>query len=324
MLRYEWVALLGVGLGALGCSPADPVGGGGGSPGDPRCTGLTSLVYGNGRFVRFTWRDFNVHHTEVDVSDDQGATWRAAPDIPGTELLPVFGNGVFLATPTNDPTGRGGFRSTDGLHWEPASLGDLGRVAFGAGLFVRAHGGGLSTSSDALHWTERSDAARFTAGIGFVNFSDGQFVASNLEAVLMSPDGIAWQQVPGAGVPFPDLSDAIPFRGGLVATRFSKADGHQSWAAGFSPDFKRWESGPHGNFGAYLRFGAEVFAGHQDGPFEDGAVASTSDGVTWTAGPTFEAAPPTLAMSETTLVAATSCAIKTSTDGKTWIPRAAR
>jgi hypothetical protein len=93
--------------------------------------------------------------------------------------------------------GEDGFimRSTDGTSWTNVSSGfedDLSDVAYGNGVFVAVGGNTVLVSSDGLTWNEYPPPAGFYSYS--IAFGDGMFVAldSSPNSVFTSPDGINW------------------------------------------------------------------------------------------------------------------------------------
>jgi hypothetical protein len=328
--RSVWVLLAGIPLlGALGCSSS---GGGDGVP-DQACLRIVHLVYADGSFLRFaaTAEDPSAR---VDRSDDDGATWQAAPDASIGFLRPVYGNGVFFAAPDELSPTDSSFRSTDGAHWDATPHAPTGAVAFGRGVFVWARTDGIFTSPDAVDWTLR-DATR-PSGEPWVSFDDGLFVVSarvlavgkvvnpkTAENVLTSPDGITWTSS-SESFQLADVMETLPFRGGVVVAHDDSAGDETAFDTGFAPDLAGgWVQGPRIFTTGFTPFAGQVYAAQWD-LGGDGHVVATADGSAWSERTTSRDYHAALAASDTTLVAATSCQIQTTTDGVHWTERTAR
>jgi hypothetical protein len=152
-------------------------------------THWNGLQFGNGHYVAVG--DSNASGGDKKASED-GQTWHDyVQGGPAIRAL-SFGNGVFVAV------GPAGFiqTTTDGATWADhtnASMGDLGNIAFGNGMFVSCAYPKCHTSPDGVTWTDH-DA---------MNPPDGPmahglnlFFSVTWESnILTSSDGINWTKV---------------------------------------------------------------------------------------------------------------------------------
>ena len=120
--------------------------------------------------------------------------------------------------------GKYGFmmRSLDGNTWTAVSSGvedELGGVSYGNGVFVAVGGNTVLVSSDGLNWDEYTPPAGFYCYS--IAFGNGSFVAldNNPNSVFTSSDGIAWTEV--ALPSTTTLSDIIYGLGQFVVVGYS-------------------------------------------------------------------------------------------------------
>jgi hypothetical protein len=234
----------------------------------------------------------------------------------------VFGNGVFFSSPSSQFDEVPSYRSVDGLTWEARSI-PRGDVAFGNGVFVHTTDQGIFTSSDAASWRRVEQTLDFGSD-SMVRFADGLFVASDLgRNVETSTDGATWKVVAHEDFDFDSVVDALPFEGGVVLSRATGGgDGPVSGVVGFTPDFHAWNQGPLEIIQQLTTFQAHVVAAHPSAQVLH--LARSADAVSWEDGPGIDGDTLAIAASDKTIVAATSCAIKASTDGVHWVDRQAR
>jgi hypothetical protein len=243
--------------------------------------------------------------------------WRN-PVPPGETLNGVaYGNGTFVVV------GEAGtvFTSPNGLEWTLGTSGgaeELRGVAYGNGLFVAVgRYGRILTSPNGIAWTRReSGTADFLLGVAFGN---GIFAAvGDRGTVTASSDGMNWD-VERAGKT--DWLRGITYANGVfVAVGFDenlRNDFKESATIFTSTDGRHWERMPTGSrhplYGVAYGNGRFVAVGF-------GAVASSSDGVTWNdtlIGATYF----NVTFGNGIFVATGWGTIATSSDGVTWEPQ---
>lgn len=157
---------------------------------------LTSIAYGNGRFV------VTAPFLDAASREEIGSIWTSTDGFNWTALLTTsleainlnhatFAGGLWLALSTNGVV----LTSADGLSWSrqntPVSS-SLTGAAYGSGLYVVVGlGGKILTSADGMRWTER--ASGVASDLRAVTFSGGTFVAVGAGGVILtSADGQAW------------------------------------------------------------------------------------------------------------------------------------
>lgn len=140
------------------------------------------------------WLVLGVNHSVVRSPD--GVTWTPAPFGAGTTSILsasslVAGNGHYVAA--------GNYASAqtdDGVTWNPITP-RLMSVAFGNGVFVAVDSAlHVVHSTDGLHWDAASVPGNFVAGsndeLHNVAFAHGQFLVAGFQQTASSTDGIAW------------------------------------------------------------------------------------------------------------------------------------
>jgi hypothetical protein len=150
---------------------------------------FTSLVYGNGRWVRVT--NGNIAYSIATAEKfPAGLSYTGATSAVTSPHRVVFDNGIFVASGSN-----GLATSTDAITWtQRSSAGDFrfNRVIFAGGLwFAGLNSGAFYTSPDAITWTARTSmagsnlvGATFGAGVWCVMTAAG--------SLFSSPDGVTW------------------------------------------------------------------------------------------------------------------------------------
>ncbi|MGF1580786.1 MAG: hypothetical protein ACFCD0_15600 [Gemmataceae bacterium] len=148
---------------------------------------LTSITYGNGKFVAAGVRGM------VVVSQD-GSTWREAEGRPArdTFIAIAFGNNVFVGT------GLHGLRMTsrDGLTWTNRQVGEEGEhinsVVWTGEEFVGVGLGATYFSPDGRRWRR----VRNTAAPLRCSYGNNVYVGTHWRGkILVSADAIRWRQV---------------------------------------------------------------------------------------------------------------------------------
>ncbi len=214
-------------------------------------------------------------------STDGGVNWSASASGTANDLLDVsFGGAQFVAVGAN----RTVITSANGTAWTvqpgvPQSIGStLSSVAHDGTLFIAAgSAGGLITSPNASAWTERSVPT--TASLTGVAATGSLAVAVGYDTILTSPNGTTWTARTFAATG-PGVSRALRavisgpagfLAGGSQGALYASADGISSWANRSVPSSRG------------------IFAVAHDGTRycavgTSGAVARSTDGVTWAQG----------------------------------------
>jgi hypothetical protein len=186
------------------------------------CEGLPTIhtiVYGNGKFVAVR-SQANKGNGKIAYSSD-GITWTALDDPLNGITAIAYGNGRFVAV----GNGRKIAYSSDGASWAVTAdltfnsiLGDgiIDEIAYGNNKFVAAgtvpilplipgqnRGVKVTTSTDGESWIPGTDIVinnKSTSGtlagrINLITFGNGKFVASAINKIYTSTDGINWTDV---------------------------------------------------------------------------------------------------------------------------------
>ena len=201
---------------------------------------LSSVAYGNGRFVAVGGEDLNLDVSETRiVTSSDGMNWDVHQ--PGTYALATsiaYGNGQFVAVGGSDPYGFI-MTSVDGMDWvlrlSPSTkrIQPLASIAYGDNRFV-AVGGGLppayssnviATSIDGVNW----EFIKSVVNLKSVAYGNGQFVAVGSSGIILtSADGAHWIRRPTTttaqlnGINFGSGQFAAVGYGGTIVT---SADG---------------------------------------------------------------------------------------------------
>ena len=140
---------------------------------------LTSVAYGNGRFVALGCSPDGMTNGILTSAD--GTQWASqTASIPVRDV--IFGGGVFVAA------GAGILISADGVNWTTTSPATILSLAYGNGTFLAWHGSTSYTSSDGSNWVQHFSQP-FPRN---VIFGDGRFVASGPGGLLTSSNGADW------------------------------------------------------------------------------------------------------------------------------------
>jgi hypothetical protein len=149
----------------------------------------SSLVYGNGRWVRVT--NSNISYSIATAEKfPAGLSFTGATSAVTSPHRVFFGNGIFVATGSN-----GLATSTDGITWtQRSSAGDFrfNRVVFAGGLWMAGlNSGAFYTSTDAITWTARTSMSGSTL-VG-ATWGNGVYcVLTAAGSLFSSPDGTTW------------------------------------------------------------------------------------------------------------------------------------
>jgi hypothetical protein len=240
-------------------------------------SGWLSVTYGNGLFVAVA-----ISGTNKVMTSPDGITWTLRTSvIDGAQPQSVtYGNGLFVAVVNNFVA-----TSPDGITWTARTAAEANSwygVTYGNGLFVAVATSGTNrvmTSADGVTWTGRT-AAQANSWVG-VTYGNGLFVAvasSGTNLVMTSPDGITW-----TARPVTNTWKSVTYGNGLFV-----AVGLSGWST-TSPDGINWTnrynlySGLSTNWysvtysnGLFVAVSVPYSAGNKQ-------VATSSDGITWTA-----------------------------------------
>jgi hypothetical protein len=294
----------------------------------PVLLGMTVIPAGEGRFVG----RFIGHRSSPAAimfhSEDDGITWAdlGPPDMD-TGLL-LFGNGVFVSA-RSDIEADGGSTTTiatssDALHWTVVRSVPKAAVgaAFGHGIFaVSFDSDEMLTSTDGTAWDSHPSSFGSVRSGSPITFVDDTFLAWDTAGRFStSPDATTWTDlaapafIPGLG-PY----EFTLFAGGFVGTAATPAGGEFSDIETVaSTDGGAWIALPDDVLRAYTAFGGELYAASFGG-----GIKRTADGVSWSS-TSVKDRYWQFTRSSTTLVAAETCHIMTTTDGETWTERLSR
>lgn len=148
---------------------------------------FTSVAYGGGMYVA-------IPNTGTGaMSSPDGITWtnRTLPNSASWTSV-AYGNGVFVAVASDNSAAY----STNGTTWTTTGINlATSAIAFGNGTFVSVQNNSttVSTSTDGIHWTSRSNMPSASTWVS-VDYGNGAFVAvaQNSSTLATSPDGITW------------------------------------------------------------------------------------------------------------------------------------
>jgi len=157
--------------------------------------GASDVIYavGYGNNIYLAGGDGGKLATSTD-----GTTWTARTANVSTNTIQAvaYGNGKYVVVTGYIVNSTQLGSSTDGTTWtgqNPGMLADIYGVAYGAGLWVIAGGGGkIRTSPDLVTWTART--SQFGTDIIYgLKYIDGVFVAvGDVGKVSTSTDGTTW------------------------------------------------------------------------------------------------------------------------------------
>jgi len=176
--------------------------------------GFSDIAFGNDRFVATSWNshwDSNINNFIFSggiYHSTDGSKWNMAVDSGRTWNRVAFGNNQFLAV------GGAGkvLASGEGVQWTSGEnlnfdWNDVRGLKFGAGHFIASgtvgKWGHVALSKDGQSW--KYIQVGWLHGIGEINYTNNQFIASGTVMVLgsdgkyhaepyilMSPDGLDW------------------------------------------------------------------------------------------------------------------------------------
>ncbi len=228
--------------------------------------GFNHLVYAGGRFTAIGtfWTAISTNGREWSELDTAGAGTASLTDL-------AYGNGRFVIV---------GNQSTFGFTYQDEpnafvfnsvpSVGDLGTIVFGNGVFAAAGTLGIATSQNGADWLIQTN---LTSMVSDVAFGSGRFVAVTGNRIYESSNAIHWTQVP-----LPD-----PAFGAYVGVAFGEGVFVAVTSSGridFSRDGLVWTiTDLDKNYARQLAgvtYGEGVFVA-----YGNGNVFSSIDGITW-------------------------------------------
>lgn len=250
--------------------------------------GLAGIAFGGGVYVAV-----GVDGTIVRSTD--GAVWTVSTAPVDENLYHItWGNGRFVTV------GQDGtiLTSADGLTWQDRTFAvqeDLYSVAWGKDKFVAAGGGSLIlTSSDGLTWT-RQEAAYEDLTFAAVAYAGDAFIlAANHDAInqtwdvptrwavfyFRSTDGTSWKDMKWQQTYVWKRSSWVR---GMLWTGSLLVSFGDSGSAQTSPDGMRWTNRTSARNAVIVGMtsGAGTYVGVGTEDNFNGAVYSSTDGVTW-------------------------------------------
>lgn len=194
---------------------------------------LTSVAYGNGRFVA------TVKSAAALYLSEDGLHWRQSPPLAGEYGQVLFADGGFLLAGARERIAS----SPDGLKWEEVVLEGITiqQPVFGNGRFLAKQSRTLLTSMDGLHWEGRAFEDPLQDFPNRLAYGDGEFILITAYGnMLRSADGLDWREVPDLS-PLPSYVTGVAAGAGrTVATwqerhidpRITLVDGIRTWAEG--------------------------------------------------------------------------------------------
>jgi hypothetical protein len=227
---------------------------------------LAAVAHGGGRFVAL---GSGPSGGFALVSSD-GAAWTEV-GVPASAFDVVYGAGQFVAVASNRV-----LRSPDGMQWTSTTLPSpwsVLSVAYGGGQFVAVgFGHRLLTSPDAVSWTDRTANVPATLSyLGGVAWTGSRFVVVGQGGIVVSPDGVLWQQTSTISYDAVAAGDGV-----VVAVNFShyafSATG-ESWTTSSFPQAAGVAQGA-----IEVSFGSGRFVAV--GAF--GSLRTSLDGTSWT------------------------------------------
>jgi len=272
--------------------------------------GLDVIAFGSGKFVTY----FGEGNSDIKMSTStDGITWTAGTDSALNDLVKViaYGNGIFVAGGTKNSMSY----SSDGKKWtavKSVPTGDsnatIKAIAYGNGRFVAGgstDGSKVIYSTDGITWTA-TDAYALGNTLGLPNdigkrngvyaiaYGGGNFVAIGKNNIAYSTDGITWINKTTSSLGLGSISiSAIAYGSGVfvavggVTTKKTdivySSDGGITWTAvtdttAFDYPYNGGTSNAIINAIAYGN-GKFVVGGAK------GKLATSPDGITWTALP---------------------------------------
>lgn len=261
----------------------------------PAATGQwVAVAFGNGVFVAIRQSST----TNQIMTSPDGITWTSRSGASATNNWSslAFGNGVFVAVRNSSTLGtQQVMTSPDGITWTlrtHASTRYLWSVAFGNGLFVALsyYGSNALTSPDGITWTSSAIPSDGWRSVAY-SASLGMFAAVSEVAagnnVMTSPDGVTWTRQTNPDSAEGWLSLCVGPGGMFVAltspvaskTKTIRSTDGVTWTVSDnlpSPDTGVWQGVGYGG-GTLVAVASGLGGG-------GGVTATSTDGVTWTAG----------------------------------------
>lgn len=255
----------------------------------PVVAGWQSIAYGNNKIVAIAYYDSSYQRSPIAAYSTNGINWTQTtlPSIPTVWRKVVYGNGMFVAMPS-DPFNYGDkyAYSADGINWTLGQLpfwSEWSRIDFGNNKFVALsfNDSRGMYSTNGINWTVFDlPASGYWRDIIYAN---NKFMAydSSTSKIISSDDGINWTLVSNSfNLSFVD-DNIVYGNGKYVAVNYYSASGWYSedgitWTSFTMPSYpeKYW-----GN----IEFGDGKFIAVAKAPnsgFTNEAAYST-DGINW-------------------------------------------
>ena len=262
---------------------------------------ITSISYGNGRFVAGGWRVRDVHGI-MAFSDNGGASWTTVTNTTFADNAVnaiSYGSGRFVAVGGNILRRTGWIaHSNDGANWTaatniPFGIEEIQSISYGGGRFVAGGQGGRILFSDDGGETWIAAGNMITGnngGVFSISFSNGIFIAvGGGSGMAYSNNGATWSGTPRLQlISIFEINsiNAITYGGGRFVVvgnggRIAFSDnGGQSWGAVTSSVF-----GSNCNIWT-IHYGGGRFVASSNFAAQLGMLtAHSNDGVNWTAIP---------------------------------------
>jgi hypothetical protein len=201
---------------------------------------------------------------------------------------------------------------------------NINKVAANGFLFVAVGDSGkLGTSYDGITWTQQTSSF-LTSGIYSVAYGNGYWVAGGASKIATSTDGINWTQQtnPAAG-----NWQAVAYGNGLWVllqangTMYTATDPTGTWTV-------RTSTLANGAYDVHYAKAQSIWVAGADQAATTGALASSTDGLTWTARTSANTTKSFawFASNSSVIICATSnatptCDVQSSTNGTTWTDR---
>jgi len=253
----------------------------------------------------------------------------------------VYGNNRFVAVGSAMGGGKMS-TSTDGINWTAETAGPFGTrgisaIAYGDGKFVISEGTSakpkMAYSSDGVTWTVINNPFNTNGYIAPIAYGNGKFVAAFGNEMAYSSDGITWAYVTNADKLFNYFyNNTLMSRGSISGIAFGNGkfvaggdDGNKTLKIATSSDGVTWTVVKADTFTilGQILYGNGKFVSWG----ENGILAYSTDGITWTDVPitinpfysgTSSGDIYSIAFGNGKFVAISNSIIAYSTDGATW------
>ena len=243
---------------------------------------FSDFAYGNGTYVSVG--NYGSISTSVDA-----VRWTIRTSGTSNSLSRViFANGLFVAVGANGTI----LSSADGISWTVGNSGttnDIRDIVFGNGVFVAIDSTGINiTSSDGMNWQTNLS---FRQGLNAITYGNGVFVALGINFIATSADGITWSP---ATADVTNIYASVAYGNNTFIVTSSDTD--KPTTVLISTDGVHWSAKDAGfnldRIRGRIIFGAGKFLAFStafDSATDNytNSFATSSDGVTWTFGDSF-------------------------------------